>query len=149
MLKRFFLIISLLLIFFLGYAQAGINNSMQDLISKVCYDLENCETEGKILFQLGHPINEIIASMCKLHLDTNRRLKCYQDSFNFAVTLKHEVILAGYEQTFTVSQLKSYYHYVKRNCLEIPDLEEYVKCWNYFSINLKKELRKILKKNTK
>ena len=143
------LIISLFLIIFLGYAQAGIKYSMEELISKACYDLENCEMEGRILFQQGRPINEIIASMCELHMRTNRRLNCYQDSYNFVVRLKSEVIIAGYEKSFTVSQLKSYYHYVKRNCLEISDIEEYVKCWNYFSINLKKELRKILKKNTK
>ncbi len=126
---------------------SGKKMSMQELIRDSCGEFENCENEGTILFLQGRPFHEILVGMCKFRLTVTEKVGCYLQAYYSFPSLWRRHLMQGYEENFSLTEIKSYLFFVRRTCNvvtcaivfeECSDRE--LKCWKTLTRGLVAEL---------
>lgn len=147
--KSLFLFLAALGLF--AVAAHGMNFDLDTLIEKSCQELENCENEGKTAGYRIQPTGVVVHAMCQLQLTRYDKITCYQGAFSYLTSLDLGAVNPAGKSEFPARQIKSYYHFVNRNCLNIPmtsSVEDWaertLECWEYHSLNIEIELRLIL-----
>ena len=147
--KTFVLSVSLLMVAAFGFA--GEKADFNQLVLQSCYELDNCEVEGKIGYLQGKGVNEIVYNMCKIQLSPFDRIACYDSAYERIPHLPNNDLTRSYEGQYSIQMIKSYYHYVRRTCSNIicrPDAgscdESTLMCWQEFAVNLRRNVKAIL-----
>lgn len=128
----------------------GGSSTVNQLIEQSCQGLENCKIEGMTASSQGKPINEIIYNMCQIQLTKTTRVDCYEDAYSKYLRSAMKDLTKKETPSFSNTMIKSYFHYVQKNCLDIPasSITEWesssVRCWAHYSLNMEIELQSIL-----